>query len=130
MTRRTERLNHLIQSEISELLFKHVNDPRLSGMISVTRVETTSDMRSAKIFISALGEDLEKDAIIKGFTSASGFLRRELAHRLNTRITPELSFQFDDSIERGVNLVSLIDRVAEADRQAEKDERKRHTKRK
>ncbi|MCX6004965.1 MAG: 30S ribosome-binding factor RbfA [Chloroflexi bacterium] len=130
MTRRTERLNQFIQNEISDLLCKHVNDPRLNGLISVTRVSATTDMRNAKVFISALGENIDKDEILKGFASASGFLRRELAHRLNTRVTPELEFYFDDSIERGVNLVNFIDQIAAAENQAEKDVRKRHTKRK
>jgi len=130
MTRRTERLSQFIQNEISDLLCKHINDPRLNGLISVTRVSVTSDMRNAKVFISAVGDNIDKDEILKGFASASGFFRRELAHHLNTRITPELEFYFDDSIERGINLINLIDRVAAADSQAEKDVRKRYSKRK
>jgi ribosome-binding factor A len=130
MTRRTERLNQFIQNEISDLLRKHINDPRLTAMISITRVDITADLRNAKVYVSALGENIDRDEILKGFTSASSFLRRELAHRLSTRVTPELSFFFDDSIERGVNLVTLIDRVSTADRQAERDERRRHSKRK
>jgi len=127
MTRRTERLNQLIQNEISGLLRKNVNDPRLSGMISVTRVSTTDDMRNAKIFISALADNASKEEILKGFASASGYLRRELAHRLNLRITPELSFHFDDSIERGANLINLIDRVAAFDKTEDPGGHKRHT---
>ena len=130
MTRRTERLNQLIQIEISDLLRKHVNDPRLNGLISVTGVEITSDLKSARVLISALCDNADRDEILKGFASASGFLRRELAHRLGIRVTPELSFEFDDSIERGVNLVNLIDRVAAADKAAETHGRKRNTQRK
>ena len=130
MTRRTERLSQQIQTEISDLLFKHVNDPRLSGLISITRVELTQDLREAKIYISSIGDTADREEIIKGFNSASGFLRRELAHRLSTRVTPTLQFLFDDSIERGVKLVSLIERVTAADSQDEADARKRNTKRK
>lgn len=130
MTRRTERLNQQIQSEISDILRKEVNDPRLNGLISVTGVSITTDLRNAKIFISCLAGDDRKDDILKGFASASGFLRRELAHRLNLRITPELSFHFDDSIERAVNLINLIDRVSASDKMEEPGGRKRYTKRK
>jgi ribosome-binding factor A len=130
MTRRTERLNHLIQIEISDLLRKHINDPRLNGLISVTGVEISKDLRNAAVSISALGDDLDRDAVLKGFKSAAGFLRRELAHRLNIRVTPELSFEFDDSIERGVKLVTLIDSVAAHDTKDVVDGPKRHTKHK
>jgi ribosome-binding factor A len=130
MTRRTERLNHQIQTEISDLLRKHVNDPRLSGLISITRVDISRDLRDAKIYISAIGEQASREEILKGFNSAAGFLRRELAHRLNTRVTPLLEFVFDDSIERGVKLVSLIEQVAASDSKAAADGHKRNTKRK
>jgi ribosome-binding factor A len=130
MTRRTERLNHFIQSEISDLLRKHINDPRLNGLISVTGVEISKDLKNARVAISALGDNINREEVLKGFNSASGFLRRELAHRLNTRVTPELSFEFDDSIERGVRLVSFIDSVAALDSKEAADGHKRNTKRK
>jgi ribosome-binding factor A len=130
MTRRTERLNHLIQAEISDLLRKHINDPRLNGLISITSVSISNDLKNATITISALGDNHDKTAILNGFHSASGFLRRELAHRLDIRVTPELNFQFDDSIEKGVKLVSLINQVAAEDKKAETDGRKRNIKRK
>ena len=130
MTRRTERLNQVIQIEISDLLRKHINDPRLNGLISVTGVSISNDLKNATVLISALCDNADKKEILKGFTSASGFLRRELAHRLNIRVTPELSFEFDDSIERGVNLVNLIDKLATEDKAEGADGRKRNTKRK
>jgi ribosome-binding factor A len=130
MTRRTERLNQLIQIEISDLLRKHINDPRLNGLISVTGVSISNDLKNAKVSISALCDNADRDEILKGFTSASGFLRRELAHRLNIRVTPELSFEFDDSIERGVSLVNLIDKVAADDKAGGADGHKRNTKHK
>ena len=130
MTRRTERLNHLIQAEISDLLQKHINDPRLNGLISVTGVEISSDLKNARVSFSMLGESLNRADVLKGFKSAAGFLRRELAHRLNIRVTPELSFEFDDSIEHGVNLVNLIDRVVVEDNTRGADGHKRATKRK
>ena len=130
MTRRTERLNLVIQIEISDLLRKHINDPRLNGLISVTGVSISKDLKNATVLISALCDNADKKEILKGFTSAAGFLRRELAHRLNIRVTPELSFEFDDSIERGVNLVNLIEKIAVEDKAEGADGRKRNTKRK
>ena len=130
MTLRTERLNQLIQIEISDLLQKHINDPRLNGLISVTNVSISTDLKNAKISISALCDNTSREDIINGFKSASGFLRRELAHRLNIRVTPDLTFEFDDSIERGINLVTLIDKVTEADKVSQPDGRRRNTKRK
>ncbi|MBN1376578.1 MAG: 30S ribosome-binding factor RbfA [Dehalococcoidia bacterium] len=130
MTRRTERLNHLIQIEISDLLRKHINDPRLNGLISITEVSISKDLHNAKVLISSLCDDADREEMLKGFASASGFLRRELAHRLNIRVTPELSFEFDDSIERGVNLVNLIDKVVTKENPEESHGRKRNLKRK
>lgn len=130
MTRRTERLNHLIQIEISDLLRKHINDPRLNGLISVTAVEISNDLKNARVSISTLGDTLDRNDVLKGFNSAAGYMRRELAHRLNIRVTPELSFEFDDSIEHGVNLISLIDKVAAEDKKSGADGLKRAAKRK
>jgi len=130
MTRRTERLNHLIQAEISDLLQKHINDPRLNGLISVTGVEISTDLKNARVSFSTLGGSLDRDEVLKGFNSAAGYLRRELAHRLNIRVTPELSFEFDDSIEHGVNLIQFIDKVAREDSKGGVDGLKRAAKRK
>lgn len=119
MTRRTERLDSVIQQEISQLLREQVNDPRLSSLISITKVSTSSDLRHTKVFISSIGDNVDKKEILQGFTAASGFLRRQLATRLQLKHMPELSFQFDDSIERAANLLRLIDEVASNDAENE-----------
>ena len=111
MTRRAERVSNLIRQEISELLQEQVNDPRLSGLISVTKVSTSPDLKQAKVFVSVLGEQANKNEILQGFKSASGFFRRELSRRLILRLIPELSFDFDDSIEHGSNILKLIEQV-------------------
>jgi len=112
MTRRTERISNLIRQEISELLRQQVNDPRLINLISVTRVSTSPDLRHAKVFVSALGDEVAKDEILEGFTAASRFLRKELARRLELRHIPELSFHFDDSIARGAEVLRLIEQIS------------------
>ena len=112
MTRRAERVSSLIRQEVSELLQEQVNDPRLRGFISVTKVSTSPDLKQAKVFVSILGNQTNKNEMLQGFKSASGFFRRELSRRLLLRSIPELSFQFDDSIEHGAKILQLIDQVS------------------
>lgn len=119
MTRRIERLNSVIQQEISQLLRDQVNDPRLTSLISITEVSTSSDLRHTKVFISTFGDNVDKKEILQGFTAASGFLRRQLANRLQLRHMPELSFHFDDSIEHAAEVLKLIDEVASKDAENE-----------
>jgi len=111
MTRRIQRLNNLIRNEISELLQRQVKDPRLGSFVAVTEVSISPDLRYATILVSHIGSEEEKQETLSALTSASGFFRRELARRLRLRHIPELSFQWDDSIERGARLLELIDRV-------------------
>ena len=111
MARRNERVSKLIRSEISELLEREINDPRLSGLISVTDVSLSPDFKHAKVFISVLGTQTNRKETIEAFDAASGFLRRELASRLKLRNIPQLSFHYDDSIERGAKLLELIAQV-------------------
>lgn len=101
------RTNDDIQLVMSKLL-REIKDPRVNqGMISVTRVETTGDMRYSKIWLSVMGMQNEKD-FKKGLKSASGWLRRELGNSLKLRNTPELSFEIDHSIEYGAHISELI----------------------
>ena len=117
MAHRIERVNSLIRQEISELLQRQVKDPRLGNFIAVTEVVTSPDLRHAKVFVSRIGGEEDKQEVMKALNSASSFLRRKLAGSLKLRYTPELSFRWDDSIERGDRLLHLIDDVA-----PEKDE--------
>jgi ribosome-binding factor A len=120
-TRRIERVNELIREEISELIRREVKDPRLDSFISVTEVVTSPDLRHAKVFVSIMGTEEEKQQVEKGLTAATGFLRRELGERLTLRYTPELTFQLDDSIERGSKLLQLINEVAPGESPEETD---------
>jgi ribosome-binding factor A len=94
------------------LLEREVNDPRLIRLISVTRVETSTDLRHAKIYVSILGNESSKTEVIEGFTTAANFLRRKLASCIRLRTIPELSFYYDDSIERGAKVLKVIDQVS------------------
>jgi ribosome-binding factor A len=111
MSRRTEKLNHFIQEEISELLQRQVKDPRLGGFVTVTGVSISSDLRYAKVFISVMGSEEEKRDAMEALANASGFLRKEMGTRLRMRHNPELSFHRDDSIEHGSHILELISRV-------------------
>ena len=104
---RIGRINEEIQRELSALL-RTVKDPRLqNGLVTITHVDTTSDLRYAKIFISALDKSQEKD-MMKGLKSASGYLRRELGRALNLRHTPELTFFRDDSMAKGAKILEML----------------------
>ena len=103
---RIGRINEEIQREMSALI-PTVKDPRVSGMISVTAVETTPDLKYAKIFVSVLDKSASAQAL-KGLKSASGWLRRELGRTLDLRSTPELSFVRDDSIDQGAHILDLL----------------------
>ena len=112
---RIGRINEEIQRELSALI-RTLKDPRVSatGMVSITRVDTTGDLRYSRIYISALDKSQEKD-ILKGLKSAAGYLRRELGAALRLRYTPELQFIADDSIQYGAHILGLIHEVARKD---------------
>jgi ribosome-binding factor A len=112
MSRRSERTSKLIQREISALLEREVNDPRLSKFVSVTEVTLSPDLVHAKVYVSTLSSEMNKEDLLAGFDKASGFLRKELATRLRLRQMPELSFHYDDSIERGARLLELMSELA------------------
>ena len=104
---RIGRINEEIQKELASLL-RNLKDPRVQNtMISITRVETTPDLRFAKVYVSFLEESKANDAL-KGLKSAGGYLRRELGRALNLRYTPELMWALDDSITYGAKMLKLI----------------------
>ena len=108
MSRRSERTSKLIRREISALLEREVNDPRLSTFVSVTEVTLSPDLMHAKVYVSTLASEMNKEDLLAGFNKASGFLRKELAAHLRLKQMPELSFHYDDSIERGARLLKLM----------------------
>ena len=112
-TNRINRINEDIQRELAALL-RTVKDPRVQGLISITRVDTTTDLRYCRVYVSALDQSDIKE-VVKGLKSAAGYLRRELGRALTLRYTPELQFLADDSIERGVRMVTMIDHILEED---------------
>ena len=103
---RIGRINEEIQRELASLI-PTVKDPRVTVMISVTAVDTTPDLKYTKIYISILNPQ-DGNQVVKGLTSASGYLRRELGHNLRLRNTPELSFVLDGSIDQGARILEML----------------------
>lgn len=103
---RIGRINEEIQRELSALI-RTVKDPRVHGLVSITAVDTTADLRYAKIFVSVLDKG-DITEVLRGLKSASGYLRRGLGSALSLRCTPELIFQQDDSINKGAHILKLL----------------------
>ena len=104
---RIGRINDDIKQALADLL-PTVKDPRVHGLISITRVDTTSDLRYCRVYVSALEKD-DMAQVIRGLKSAAGYLRRELGRRVSLRYTPELQFIPDDSIDRGAKLIKMME---------------------
>ena len=113
MSRRTERLNSLIRRDLSDLIRNEVKDPRVAIEISVTRVDTSADVQHAKVFVSVYGTLREKEDAIAGLEDASGFIRRQLRGRLETRNVPMLRFILDDTLAEGNEMLRLLDSLAD-----------------
>ena len=102
------RINMEVQRELSQIIRSEIKDPRIHPLTSVVAVEVTPDLKYCKAYIS---DEKAGKATIEGLRSAASFVRRELAHRVNLRNTPEIKFILDQSIEYGVNMSKLIDEV-------------------
>lgn len=123
------RINMEVLRELSEIIRSGIKDPRIHPMTSVVSVEVTPDLKYCRAYISVLGNEEAAKATIEGLKSAEGYVRRELARRINLRNTPELKFILDQSIEYGVTMSKLIDEVTkdlhgdeDADGKGEKEE--------
>lgn len=111
MGRRLDRLNDLLREEISALL-REMKDPRLAGLITITRVEVSEDLSRARVFFSVLGTEAQWESTMQALASAAGFLRRELAHRITLRRIPELHFIADTSMEKAGRVLDLMHQIA------------------
>lgn len=121
---RISRINDEIMKELSQIIRSEVKDPRIGAMTTVIRVETTTDLKYCKVFVSVLGEEEEKQNVMKGLKNASGFMRHLLAERINLRFTPELQFKLDESTEYAIHMNQLIEQVAKERESRESGEQK------
>jgi ribosome-binding factor A len=110
MTQRTERVDELLRQEIGQILSREVADPRI-GFATVTDVETTPDLRHARVWFSVIGQKAERDATIHALEGAMPFVRRQLGTRLRIKRIPEFHVRFDDSAERGTRVLHLLDEL-------------------
>ena len=109
------RLNGEVQRELANIIRGGIKDPRISPLTSVVAVEVAPDLKTCKAYISVLGDSEAQKATLAGLKSAEGYIRRELAHTVNLRNTPEIRFILDQSIEYGVHMSKIIDEVTAKD---------------
>ncbi|MDC7279722.1 MULTISPECIES: 30S ribosome-binding factor RbfA [Pseudobutyrivibrio] len=105
------RINEEVMRELSNIIRLEVKDPRISPVTSVVSVEVAPDLKTCKAYISVLGDDEAVKKTLEGLKSSAGFIRRELAHRINLRNTPEITFVSDQSIAYAAKMSKLIDEV-------------------
>ncbi|WP_218080035.1 30S ribosome-binding factor RbfA [Anthocerotibacter panamensis] len=111
-TFRTERIGELIRKEVSDMLLRGLKDGRIgSGMVSITEVEVTRDLRQAKIFVSIFGDSQAQEETMAGLNSAAGYVRGEIGRRIRLRYTPEIIFEQDHSLERGDRIMTLLNQL-------------------
>jgi ribosome-binding factor A len=112
--RRPDRVAEAIREEIASFIAEGVKDPRIVGMVTVTGVEVTRDLRHAKVFVSILGSDTERAATLDGLESLALHLRPHVGRALRLRLAPEISFRVDDSVARAARIEALLAQVKEA----------------
>ncbi|MBQ9388201.1 MAG: 30S ribosome-binding factor RbfA [Lachnospiraceae bacterium] len=108
---KNNRVSGEVRRELSSIISNDVKDPRITGLVSVTSVYVAPDLKTCKAYISTLGSKEELDSTIEGLKSAEGYIRRELARRLNLRNTPEITFIADESIAYGVNMTHRLEEL-------------------
>lgn len=113
---RINRISEEVKRIVSELLTRGLKDPRISSMSSITKVEVTGDLRYANIYVSVLGDKFVKEETLEGLESAKGFIRKEIGSRMDLRYVPEPIFHLDESIEHGIYISKLIDKVNKIDK--------------
>lgn len=109
---RIEKVQELIKQEVSQIILQELKDPRI-GFVTVTQVDVTGDLRSAKIYVSLMGSDEQIEDCWNGLQNSLGYIRREIGRRVRLRCTPELSFQLDKSLDYSVHIQSLLKKINE-----------------
>lgn len=109
--KRSERIQEVILEEISNLIQKGLKDPRISGFVTVTGVEVSANLKHAKVFVSVMGSEKEKEASLEGLESAKGYIRSQLGKKLYLKSVPELMFKHDDTAEYATNIQKLLNEI-------------------
>lgn len=111
MTRRIERVNSLLVEVIAEVVMREVKDPRIPGLITITRVETSPDLRQAKVFFSIIGSDKEKKTALQVLQEAAGFISLTASKKVVLRFFPQLTFKIDDTLEKHQRIDDLLKKI-------------------
>lgn len=111
-TQRADRIGESIKRLVSELLQRRLKDSRITGMVSVTDVEVSGDLRHAKVFVSVYGDEAVQRQTMEGLKSATGLVRSEVGKQLQLRFAPEIQFRLDESIERGAKIAQLLQQIS------------------
>ncbi|TDL89596.1 30S ribosome-binding factor RbfA [Vibrio vulnificus] len=122
MSLRSNRVGEQMKKELSEIIGRKIKDPRI-GFVTVTDVAVTGDLQQATVYISVLGDQEQREKTLQGLAKAKGFMRSEIGQRIRLRKTPELFFEFDESVDYGNRIESLISQINSEDKPAEKDEK-------
>ncbi|SDL61407.1 30S ribosome-binding factor RbfA [Halarsenatibacter silvermanii] len=115
---RDRRLGELLKEEISKIIRREVRDPRIGDFVSVTEVDVSGDLRHAKVYISVMGSEKEKQETMDGLSEANGYIRCLVGERITVYHTPELVFKYDESIEHGIHISEIIKEARAEDKQA------------
>lgn len=110
---RSGRINEEVKKAVSSIIQNEIKDPRLNTLISVTKVDVTKDLRYAKVFVSILGDDNVKNESLNILKKSAGFIRREVGHKVSLRLTPEIIIELDNSIEHGMHIDSILQKIKE-----------------
>ncbi|MDO5437171.1 MAG: 30S ribosome-binding factor RbfA [bacterium] len=115
MSLRNERVRKTLMKEISDILLKEIKDPKISGLVSITDVEVSHDNSYAKVFYSVLSAEDKKEEIVEAIKKNTPKIRYEVGKRIRLRLTPELNFVLDESLERGARISDLIDKISKGE---------------
>ncbi len=115
MSLRNERVRKTLMKEISDILLKDIKDPKIHGLVSITDVEVSHDNSYAKVFYSILSSEDKKEEIIEAIKKNTPKIRYEIGKRIRLRLTPELNFILDESLERGARITDLIDKISKGE---------------
>lgn len=117
---RVEKVQELMKQEISQIILRELKDPRI-GFVTVTSVECTGDLREAKVYVSLMGNESQVKACWSGLNSSLGFIRREIGKRIRLRVTPEISFALDKSLDYSAHIQELLLKIKAEDEAKAKD---------
>jgi len=121
MSLRSNRVGEQMKKELGEIIGRKIKDPRI-GFVTVTDVQVTGDLQQAKVFISVLGDELQRENTLKGLAKAKGFIRSEIGQRIRLRKTPEITFEFDESIDYGNRIANLLFQIKEESKEEQNEQ--------